>query len=149
MEQARELTLYFQIAPDSRLRVKMLPLGGTGVKVPGRHDLDSSLLRLRSWTSSGSTCYSSSSQPERVPSPSLLNTTGPDTMPKFAFSSEDEGASPAPVGPKRPIFILGEPDLPPAATPVMPKPSSLSGKRCRGWEGWYDGTFLREKIILR
>ncbi|XP_053786644.1 microtubule-associated serine/threonine-protein kinase 3 isoform X4 [Desmodus rotundus] len=83
-------------------------------------------VRLRSWTSSGSTCYSSSSQPERVPSPSLLNTTGPDTMPKFAFSSEDEGASPAPVGPKRPIFILGEPDLPPAATPVMPKPSSLS-----------------------
>ncbi|XP_036884849.1 microtubule-associated serine/threonine-protein kinase 3 isoform X5 [Sturnira hondurensis] len=83
-------------------------------------------VRLRSWTSSGSTCYSSSSQPERGPSPSLPNATGPDTMPKFAFSSEDEGASPAPVGSKKPIFTLGEPDLPPAATPATTKPSSLS-----------------------
>lgn len=47
-------------------------------------------------------------------------------MPKFAFSSEDEGAGPGPVGPKRPIFILGEPDAPPETTPVIPKPSSLS-----------------------
>ncbi|XP_045409627.1 microtubule-associated serine/threonine-protein kinase 3 isoform X3 [Lemur catta] len=79
-------------------------------------------IRLRSWTSSGSSCHSSLSQPERGPSPSLLNTTiSLDTMPKFAFSSEDEG-----VGPKRPVFILGEPDPPPVATPVMPKPSSLS-----------------------
>ncbi|KAL0609620.1 Microtubule-associated serine/threonine-protein kinase 3 [Plecturocebus cupreus] len=83
-------------------------------------------IRLRSWTSSGSSCQSSSSQPERGPSPSLLNTISLDTMPKFAFSSEDEGAGPAPAGPKRPVFILGEPDPPPAATPVMPKPSSLS-----------------------
>ncbi|XP_032723561.1 microtubule-associated serine/threonine-protein kinase 3 isoform X17 [Lontra canadensis] len=83
-------------------------------------------IRLRSWTSSGSSCQSSSSQPERGPSPSLLNTISLDTMPKFAFSSEDEGASTASAGPKRPIFILGEPDPPPAATPVMPKPSSLS-----------------------
>ncbi|XP_019497519.1 PREDICTED: microtubule-associated serine/threonine-protein kinase 3 isoform X8 [Hipposideros armiger] len=83
-------------------------------------------VRLRSWTSSGSSCHSSSSQPERGPSPSLLSTISLDTMPKFAFSSEDEGASPAPVGPKRPVFILGEPDPPPTATPVMPKSSSLS-----------------------
>nr|XP_045237245.1 microtubule-associated serine/threonine-protein kinase 3 isoform X20 [Macaca fascicularis] len=83
-------------------------------------------IRLRSWTSSGSSCQSSSSQPERGPSPSLLNTISLDTMPKFAFSSEDEAAGPAPAGPKRPVFILGEPDPPPAATPVMPKPSSLS-----------------------
>nr|XP_055095514.1 microtubule-associated serine/threonine-protein kinase 3 isoform X7 [Symphalangus syndactylus] len=83
-------------------------------------------IRLRSWTSPGSSCQSSSSQPERGPSPSLLNTISLDTMPKFAFSSEDEGAGPAPAGPKRPVFILGEPDPPPAATPVMPKPSSLS-----------------------
>ncbi|XP_025771665.1 microtubule-associated serine/threonine-protein kinase 3 [Puma concolor] len=82
-------------------------------------------IRLRSWTSSGTSCPSSS-QPERGPSPSLLSTISLDTMPKFAFSSEDEGASPASAGPKRPIFILGEPDPPPAATPVMPKPSSLS-----------------------
>ncbi|XP_073076195.1 microtubule-associated serine/threonine-protein kinase 3 isoform X12 [Manis javanica] len=80
-------------------------------------------VRLRSWTSSGSSCHSSSSQPEQGPSPSLLNL---DTMPKFAFSSEDEGASPVPVIPKRPIFILGEPDPPPSTTPVMSKPSSLS-----------------------
>ncbi|XP_075857640.1 microtubule-associated serine/threonine-protein kinase 3 isoform X2 [Microcebus murinus] len=78
--------------------------------------------RLRPWTPSGSSGHSSVSQPERGPSPSLLNTTiSMDTMPKFAFSSEDEGA-----GPKRPVFILGEPDPPPAATPGMPKPSSLS-----------------------
>ncbi|XP_035142790.1 microtubule-associated serine/threonine-protein kinase 3 isoform X21 [Callithrix jacchus] len=83
-------------------------------------------IRLRSCTSSGSSCQSSSSQPERGPSPSLLNTISLDTMPKFAFSSEDEGAGPGPAGPKRPVFILGEPDPPPAATPVMPKPSSLS-----------------------
>uniref|UniRef100_A0A452RFW2 non-specific serine/threonine protein kinase n=1 Tax=Ursus americanus TaxID=9643 RepID=A0A452RFW2_URSAM len=48
--------------------------------------------RLRSWTSSGPSCQSSS-QPERGPSPSLLNTISLDTMPKFAFSSEDEGAT--------------------------------------------------------
>ncbi|XP_024899669.1 microtubule-associated serine/threonine-protein kinase 3 isoform X2 [Pteropus alecto] len=83
-------------------------------------------IRLRSWTSSGSSCHSSSSQPERGPSPSLLSTISLDTMPKFAFSSEDEGAGPAAVGPKRPVFILGEPDPPPAATPVMPKSSTLS-----------------------
>ncbi|XP_014637217.1 PREDICTED: microtubule-associated serine/threonine-protein kinase 3 isoform X2 [Ceratotherium simum simum] len=83
-------------------------------------------VRLRSWTSSGSSCHSSLSQHERGPSPSLLSTISLDTMPKFAFSSEDEGAGPASVGPKKPIFVLGEPDPPPAATPVTPKPSSLS-----------------------
>ncbi|KAM9730256.1 microtubule-associated serine/threonine-protein kinase 3 isoform 4-T4 [Dama dama] len=88
--------------------------------------LSTTEVRLRSCTSSGSSCHSSSSQPERGPSPSLLNTISLDTMPKFAFSSEDEGAGPGPVGPKRPVFILGEPDAPPEATPVIPKPSSLS-----------------------
>ncbi|XP_046293109.1 microtubule-associated serine/threonine-protein kinase 3 isoform X13 [Marmota monax] len=83
-------------------------------------------VRLRSWTSSGSSCHSSSSQPERGPSPSLLSTISLDTMPKFAFSSEDEGAGAASGDPKKPVFILGEPDPPPPATPVMPKPSSLS-----------------------
>ncbi|XP_077652467.1 microtubule-associated serine/threonine-protein kinase 3 isoform X3 [Urocitellus parryii] len=83
-------------------------------------------VRLRSWTSSGSSYHSSSSQPERGPSPSLLSTISLDTMPKFAFSSEDEGAGPASGDPKKPVFILGEPDPPPPATPVVPKPSSLS-----------------------
>ncbi|KFO22593.1 Microtubule-associated serine/threonine-protein kinase 3, partial [Fukomys damarensis] len=83
-------------------------------------------VRLRSWTSSGSSCHLSSCQPERGPSPSLLSNISLDTMPKFAFSSEDEGAGPAPVDPKKPVFILGEPDPPPPTTPVTPKPSSLS-----------------------
>ncbi|XP_047387557.1 microtubule-associated serine/threonine-protein kinase 3 isoform X6 [Sciurus carolinensis] len=83
-------------------------------------------VRLRSWTSSGSSCHSSASQPERGPSPSLLSTISLDTMPRFAFSSEDEGAGPASVDPKKPVFILGEPDPPPPATPVTPKPSGLS-----------------------
>eukprot|EP00069_Balaena_mysticetus_P019874 bmy_02616T0 len=81
-------------------------------------------VRLRSCTSSGSSCHLSFSQPERGPSPSFLNTINLDTMPKFAFSSEDEGAGPAPVGPKRPVFILGEPDPPPAATPLTQLPSA-------------------------
>ncbi|XP_013002965.2 microtubule-associated serine/threonine-protein kinase 3 isoform X8 [Cavia porcellus] len=83
-------------------------------------------VRLRSWTSSGSSCYSSSSQLDRGPSPSLLSNISLDTMPKFAFSSEDEAAGLAPVDPKKPVFILGEPDPPPPTTPVTPKPSSLS-----------------------
>ncbi|XP_077893953.1 microtubule-associated serine/threonine-protein kinase 3 isoform X3 [Ictidomys tridecemlineatus] len=81
-------------------------------------------VRLRSWTSSGSSCHSS--QPERGPSPCLLSTISLDTMPKFAFSSEDEGAGPASGDPKKPVFILGEPDPPPPAAPAVPKPSSLS-----------------------
>ncbi|XP_012924113.1 microtubule-associated serine/threonine-protein kinase 3 isoform X3 [Heterocephalus glaber] len=83
-------------------------------------------VRLRSWTSSGSSCHSASPQPARGPSPSLLSNISLDMMPKFAFSSEDEGAGPAPVDPKKPVFILGEPDPPPPTTPVTPKPSSLS-----------------------
>ncbi|XP_023407987.2 microtubule-associated serine/threonine-protein kinase 3 isoform X1 [Loxodonta africana] len=83
-------------------------------------------VRLRSWTSSGSSCHSSSSQPERGPSPSPRSTISLDTMPKFAFSSEDEAVGPTLVGAERPIFILGEPDPLPAATPAMPKASGLS-----------------------
>ncbi|XP_017651461.1 microtubule-associated serine/threonine-protein kinase 3 isoform X3 [Nannospalax galili] len=81
-------------------------------------------LRMRSWTSASS-CQSSS-QPDRGPSPSLLNTISLDTMPKFAFSSEDEGAGPSPADPKKPVFILGEPDAPPPTIPVTPKLCNLS-----------------------
>lgn len=151
MEEAEELTVYLQTVPDSRRRIKIWSLGVTGcprVRVPGKRDLGSSLFRLRSWTSSGSSCHSSSSQPERGPSPSLLSTISLDTMPKFAFSSEDEGAGPAPVGPKRPVFILGEPDPPPpAATPVMPKSSTLSGRWDPAGEGWCCGKFPRGRTI--
>ncbi|KAM5237981.1 microtubule-associated serine/threonine-protein kinase 3 [Ctenodactylus gundi] len=81
--------------------------------------------QLRSWTASSPSCPLSS-QPERGPSPSLLSHISLDTMPKFAFSSEDEGVGPAPVDPKKPVFILGEPDPPPPpTTPVTPKPPSL------------------------
>lgn len=76
-----------------------------------------------------------------------MSTISLDTMPKFAFSSEDEGAGPGPVGPKRPVFVLGEPDLPPAATPVVPKPSGLSGRWGPGWKEWYHGMFPRGRTV--
>ncbi|OBS76585.1 hypothetical protein A6R68_16956 [Neotoma lepida] len=82
-------------------------------------------LRLRSWTCASS-CQPSSSLPDRGPSPSLLSTISLDTMPKFAFSSEDEGAGSGPADPKKPVFILGEPDPAPPTTPVTPKPCNLS-----------------------
>ncbi|XP_031196024.1 microtubule-associated serine/threonine-protein kinase 3 isoform X2 [Mastomys coucha] len=81
-------------------------------------------LRLRSWTAASS-CQPSSCQTDRGPSPSLLSTISLD-MPKFAFSSEDEGAGSGPADPKKPVFILGEPDPPPPTTPVTPKPCNLS-----------------------
>ncbi|KAL9823996.1 microtubule-associated serine/threonine-protein kinase 3 isoform 2-T2 [Geothlypis trichas] len=62
--------------------------------------------RLRSWTSG-----SSSSRHERSRSPTALpSTLSLDTMPKFAFSSEDE--SPC-VGskPERPKFVVGDSDV--------------------------------------
>ncbi|XP_056678093.1 microtubule-associated serine/threonine-protein kinase 3 isoform X2 [Monodelphis domestica] len=70
-------------------------------------------VRLRSWTSSGSLRHSSSSssQPERSQSPSALSTTySLDPMPKFAFSSEDEGPCQGPAKPERPVFVLGDPE---------------------------------------
>ncbi|XP_021493676.1 microtubule-associated serine/threonine-protein kinase 3 isoform X14 [Meriones unguiculatus] len=81
-------------------------------------------LRLRSWTSAS--CQPSSCQPERGPSPSLLSAISLDTMPKFAFSSEDEGPGSGPADPEKPVFILGEPDPAPPTTPVTPKPCNLS-----------------------
>ncbi|KAK7805142.1 hypothetical protein U0070_004268 [Myodes glareolus] len=55
-----------------------------------------------------------------------LRTISLDTMPKFAFSTEDEGASAGLAEPKKPVFILGESDPPPPTTPVTPKPCNLS-----------------------
>ncbi|NXA42432.1 MAST3 kinase, partial [Eudromia elegans] len=76
--------------------------------------------RLRSWTSCSSTPYSS--QHERSRSPAALTSTySLDTMPKFAFSSEDESPCLAPSRPERPTFVLGDPD---AGGPV--KSSALS-----------------------
>uniref|UniRef100_A0A4X2LEZ1 non-specific serine/threonine protein kinase n=1 Tax=Vombatus ursinus TaxID=29139 RepID=A0A4X2LEZ1_VOMUR len=95
-------------------------------------------VRLRSWTSSGSLRHSSSSssQPERSQSPSSLSTTySLDPMPKFAFSSEDEGSSQGPLKPERPIFVLGEPEEPvketTKASALTADGSSLSHVRLR------------------
>ncbi|XP_053319996.1 microtubule-associated serine/threonine-protein kinase 3 isoform X2 [Spea bombifrons] len=60
--------------------------------------------RLRSWTSSGSSHHSWLS--ERSASPGLLTSTcSLDTMPKFAFSSEDETSD---HKTEKPIFTVGE-----------------------------------------
>uniref|UniRef100_A0A8C6ZG72 non-specific serine/threonine protein kinase n=1 Tax=Nothoprocta perdicaria TaxID=30464 RepID=A0A8C6ZG72_NOTPE len=76
--------------------------------------------RLRSWTSCSSTPYTS--QHERSRSPAALTSTySLDTMPKFAFSSEDESPCLAPSKVERPTFVLGDPD---AGGPV--KSSALS-----------------------
>nr|XP_020864527.1 LOW QUALITY PROTEIN: microtubule-associated serine/threonine-protein kinase 3 [Phascolarctos cinereus] len=95
-------------------------------------------VRVRSWTSSGSLRHSSSSssQPERSQSPSSLSTTySLDPMPKFAFSSEDEGCSQGPPKPERPIFVLGEPEEPvketAKASALTADGSSLSHVRLR------------------
>uniref|UniRef100_A0A8C3S0M9 non-specific serine/threonine protein kinase n=1 Tax=Chelydra serpentina TaxID=8475 RepID=A0A8C3S0M9_CHESE len=66
--------------------------------------------RLRSWTSCGSTAYSSRHERSCSPAP-LTSTFSLETMPKFAFSSEDESPCPGSVKAERPIFALaiGEP----------------------------------------
>ena len=79
--------------------------------------------RLRSWTSCSSTPYTS--RHERSHSPAALPSTySLDTMPKFAFSSEDESPCVASSKPERPKFVLGDPE---AGTGGVVKPSALSG----------------------
>ncbi|XP_054147142.1 microtubule-associated serine/threonine-protein kinase 3 isoform X1 [Melozone crissalis] len=74
--------------------------------------------RLRSWTSG-----SSSSRHERSRSPTALpSTLSLDTMPKFAFSSEDESPCVA-SKPERPKFVVGDSD---AGTGGTVKQSALS-----------------------
>ncbi|XP_075198689.1 microtubule-associated serine/threonine-protein kinase 3 [Anomaloglossus baeobatrachus] len=71
--------------------------------------------RLRSWTSSGSSHHSWLS--ERSASPCVLTSTcSLDTMPKFAFSSEDETSD---HKYDKPLFTLGD------IKGTSPKPSSL------------------------
>lgn len=79
--------------------------------------------RLRSWTSCSSTPYTSRHERSRSPT-ALPSTVSLDTMPKFAFSSEDESPCVASSKPERPKFVLGEPD---AGTGGVVKPSVLSG----------------------
>ncbi|XP_038019687.1 microtubule-associated serine/threonine-protein kinase 3 isoform X1 [Motacilla alba alba] len=77
--------------------------------------------RLRSWTSGSSTPYTS--RHERSHSPTALpSTLSLDTMPKFAFSSEDESPCVA-SKPERPKFVVGDSD---AGTGGAVKQSALS-----------------------
>ncbi|XP_018099158.1 microtubule-associated serine/threonine-protein kinase 3-like isoform X2 [Xenopus laevis] len=83
--------------------------------------------RLRSWTSSGSSPHSWLS--ERSPSPKVLTSTcSLDTMPKFAFSSEEESSD---HKPERPTFtseeIKGTPPKPTSFCDIV----SLSRTRLR------------------
>ncbi|XP_071433982.1 microtubule-associated serine/threonine-protein kinase 3 isoform X6 [Pithys albifrons albifrons] len=78
--------------------------------------------RLRSWTSCSSTPYTS--RHERSHSPTVLpSTLSLDTMPKFAFSSEDESPCVASSKPERPKFVVGEPEV---GTGSAVKQSALS-----------------------
>lgn len=78
-------------------------------------DDERSQTRLRSWTSSGSSYHSWLS--ERSASPCVLTSTcSLDTMPKFAFSSEDETSD---HKSDRPILTVGEKKM------TSSKPSSL------------------------
>ena len=79
--------------------------------------------RLRSWTSCSSTPYTSRHERSRSPA-ALPSTYSLDTMPKFAFSSEDESPCVASSKPERPKFVLGDLD---AGTGSTVKPSALSG----------------------
>ncbi|NXV51952.1 MAST3 kinase, partial [Uria aalge] len=78
--------------------------------------------RLRSWTSCSSTPYTSRHERSRSPA-ALPSTYSLDTMPKFAFSSEDESPCVVSSKPERPKFVLGDPDV---GTGSTVKPSALS-----------------------
>ncbi|XP_027557448.1 microtubule-associated serine/threonine-protein kinase 3 isoform X3 [Neopelma chrysocephalum] len=78
--------------------------------------------RLRSWTSCSSTPYTS--RHERSRSPTVLpSTLSLDTMPKFAFSSEDESPCVASTKPERPKFVVGDTEV---GTSGVVKQSALS-----------------------
>ncbi|XP_059726218.1 microtubule-associated serine/threonine-protein kinase 3 isoform X3 [Haemorhous mexicanus] len=77
--------------------------------------------RLRSWTSGSSTPYTSRHERSRSPT-ALPSTLSLDTMPKFAFSSEDESPCVA-SKPDRPKFVVGDSD---AGTGSAVKQSALS-----------------------
>ncbi|XP_053553123.1 microtubule-associated serine/threonine-protein kinase 3-like, partial [Bombina bombina] len=80
--------------------------------------------RLRSWTSSGSSHHSFLS--DRSTSPCVLTSTcSLDTMPKFAFSSEDENSD---HKSERPSFIIGNTSKP---TSLCADIVSLSRTRLR------------------
>ncbi|XP_064252361.1 microtubule-associated serine/threonine-protein kinase 3 isoform X5 [Passer domesticus] len=77
--------------------------------------------RLRSWTSGSSTPYTSRHERSRSPT-ALPSTLSLDTMPKFAFSSEDESPCVA-SKPEKPKFVVGDSD---AGTGGTVKQSALS-----------------------
>uniref|UniRef100_A0A8C3UI01 non-specific serine/threonine protein kinase n=1 Tax=Catharus ustulatus TaxID=91951 RepID=A0A8C3UI01_CATUS len=75
-----------------------------------RHSGDEDRSRLRSWTSGSSTPYSSRHERSRSPT-ALPSTLSLDTMPKFAFSSEDESPCVGSSKPERPKFVVGDSDV--------------------------------------
>ncbi|RLV90661.1 hypothetical protein DV515_00014362 [Chloebia gouldiae] len=87
--------------------------------------------RLRSWTSGSSTPYSSRHERSRSPT-ALPSTLSLDTMPKFAFSSEDESPCVVSSKPEKPKFVVGDSD---AGTGGAVKQSALSG-------AWAVGTIV-------
>ncbi|XP_056368791.1 microtubule-associated serine/threonine-protein kinase 3 isoform X8 [Oenanthe melanoleuca] len=78
--------------------------------------------RLRSWTSGSTAPYTSRHERSRSPT-ALPSTLSLDTMPKFAFSSEDESPCVASSKPERPKFVVGDSD---AGTGGAVKQSALS-----------------------
>ncbi|XP_078524398.1 microtubule-associated serine/threonine-protein kinase 3 isoform X3 [Lissotriton helveticus] len=79
--------------------------------------------RMRSWTSSDSSQHSS--QHGRSGSPSTMSSAySLETMPKFAFSSEDESYDTGSSKPEKPLFVLG--DLKTSSKARATKSSSLS-----------------------
>nr|XP_033810819.1 microtubule-associated serine/threonine-protein kinase 3 isoform X2 [Geotrypetes seraphini] len=109
---ANHLSLSFSAAERSRSEEKVdrtekwersVSVSGEGEK---SHQIGPGS-RLRSWTSSGCSHYSS--QHERSRSPCMLSSAySLETMPKFAFSSEDENSDHSVSKPEKPIFIVGE-----------------------------------------
>ncbi|XP_061457438.1 microtubule-associated serine/threonine-protein kinase 3 isoform X2 [Rhineura floridana] len=75
-------------------------------------------IRLRAWTSCGSTVHAFRQEcSHRGPTSTLSSTCSLEAMPRLAFSSEDE--SPCRGGPakrERPLFLVGDPEeMPPKA----------------------------------
>lgn len=91
--------------------------------------------RLRSWTSCGSTAYSSQQEQSRSPA-TLTSTYSLETMPKFAFSSEDESPCAGSLKAERPMFVLGDPE---AGAGGAAKSSALSGIWAVGGDAGYSG----------
>ncbi|XP_054835784.1 microtubule-associated serine/threonine-protein kinase 3 isoform X2 [Eublepharis macularius] len=73
--------------------------------------------RLRAWTSCGSTFQTFQQECSRNPAP-LSSTYSLEAMPKFAFSSEDEGPCQSSANRECPMFVVGDPAVAMPRTPA-------------------------------